>query len=107
MVIMFAAPPAAASTSLPLLRHCMALLRSDMLLLRQVGGSGLWLLMTQMASSGAAGNEPLLAELKQVSFHCTVIRFCPAPKLQMLVTLTDTGTRPGWCWGLCMQCADC
>ncbi|KAF6261252.1 hypothetical protein COO60DRAFT_1625449, partial [Scenedesmus sp. NREL 46B-D3] len=38
---------------------------SDMLLLRQVGGSGLWLLMAQMAAGRAAGNPALLAELKQ------------------------------------------
>ncbi|WIA33391.1 hypothetical protein OEZ86_006527 [Tetradesmus obliquus] len=65
MVLMFAAPPAAATSSVPLLRHCLALLHSDMLLLRQVGGAGLWLLMAQMAAGGAAGNEALLGELKQ------------------------------------------
>jgi hypothetical protein len=66
MVIMFAAPPAAAASAVPLLRHCLALLRSDMLLLRQVGGSGLWLLMAQMAAGRSAGSDALLAELKQV-----------------------------------------
>jgi hypothetical protein len=66
MIIMFAAPPAAAASAVPLLRHSLALLRSDMLLLRQVGGSGLWLLMAQMAGGRAEGNEALLAELKQV-----------------------------------------
>jgi hypothetical protein len=73
MVIMFAAPPAAAASSVPLLRHCLALLRSDMLLLRQLGGSGLWLLMAQMAAGSAAGNEALLAELKQVITSCHIV----------------------------------
>lgn len=65
MMLMFAAPPAASRSALPLLRHCLALLRSDMLLLRQIGGTGLWLLMTQLAHRGVE-NGKLLQELQQV-----------------------------------------
>lgn len=65
MVLMFAAPPASAAAAVPLLRHCLALLRSDMLLLRQVGGAGLWLQLAQVAYYGAH-NDALLQELKAV-----------------------------------------
>lgn len=68
MVLMFAAPPASSQAALPLLRHCLALLRSDMLLLRQVGGAGLWLLMAQLMSHGA-DNQKLLTELRQVKIR--------------------------------------
>ncbi|KAF8058035.1 proteasome activator subunit 4 [Scenedesmus sp. PABB004] len=64
MVLQFAAPPAGSPAALPLLRHCLALLRSDMLLLRQVGCAGLWLQLAQLAHHGAA-NPALLDELRR------------------------------------------
>jgi hypothetical protein len=49
MLLMFGAPPASGAAAQPLVRHCLQLLASDMLLLRQVGGAGLWLMLTATA----------------------------------------------------------
>lgn len=65
MLLMFAAPPATSAAAARLLRHCLGLLRSDMLLLRQVGGAGLWLLLAQVTDHGV-DNPAMLQELKQV-----------------------------------------
>jgi hypothetical protein len=63
---MFAAPPANAAAAVTLLRHCVALLQSDMLLLRQLGGAGLWLLLVQVTDYEVV-NPELVDVLRQVS----------------------------------------
>jgi len=90
MLLMFAAPPASAGSAQALVAHSLTLMRSDMLLLRQMGGAGLWLTLTTTAqqhtrqrSSGSSvrqqqqqdggcdgsqlASAAVLQELKQVS----------------------------------------
>jgi hypothetical protein len=77
MLLTFAAPPANSGPGLALVRHCLALMRSDMLLLRQLGAAGLWLLLAPTmppatrGSSAARGSTSaaVLQELRQVRMH--------------------------------------
>lgn len=57
MVLMFGAPYASATSAQPLVSHCLQLLSSDMLLLRQVGGAGLWLMLTATAQQAQGGSS--------------------------------------------------
>lgn len=57
MLLMFAAPLASSSSAQRQVAHCMQLLSSDMLLLRQIGGHGLWLLLAATARQQAAARE--------------------------------------------------
>jgi hypothetical protein len=85
MLLMFGSPPASGAAAQPLVRHCLQLLASDMLLLRQVGATGLWLMLTatarqvQDSRQGGSGQQrrrgvvaqalaspAVLQELKQV-----------------------------------------
>jgi hypothetical protein len=82
MLLVFAAPPANAPSALAHVRHCVRLMRSDMLLLRQMAAAGLWMLLSPTAAetvrvrSGGAGqpaaaggsmaSDAVLQELKQV-----------------------------------------
>jgi hypothetical protein len=43
MLLALSSPPASAATAQPIVAHYLSLLHSDMLLLRQLGGAGLWL----------------------------------------------------------------
>lgn len=67
MLLMFAAPPASSSAAVPLLRHCLGLLRSDMLLLRQVGGAGLWLMMAQMMDLSDDDDDHKHSMIKEIN----------------------------------------
>lgn len=75
---LFMAPPKPGPRTLPLVSHCLALLRSELLLLRQLGGAGLWL--------AAAG----------------VVEGAPDPGVAALVEQVGVGTRV-WRGGVWMR----
>ncbi len=66
---LFLAPHASHARALPLTRHCLALLRSDLLLLRQLANAGLWLQLAAVVDHGAK-NEGLVALVDEVSWCC-------------------------------------
>lgn len=62
---LFLSPPVESTQAVAVARHCLALLRSDMLLLRQLGGAGLWMQLSALVEHGSS-NPDIVNEVKQV-----------------------------------------
>jgi hypothetical protein len=62
---LFLGPPVECPQAVALTRHCLNLLKGDVLLLRQLGGAGVWLQMTAIVEHGKQ-NLGVVQEVEKV-----------------------------------------
>ena len=100
---LFLGPPVESPQAVPLARHCLGLLKGDVLLLRQLGGAGLWLQMAAIVEHGRQ-NLGVVQEVEKVrglGLHHTVLMTSMHPiNLAVLAALASyrEGMAEGMLW---------